>query len=207
MDQLIEFGEVQRGALGVTIQDVTPDLAQALGLSVQNGAIVSSVEPGSAADQAGIRMGDVITAIDGRPVMDSGDLRNEIGLRRRGRSVSVTLIRGEVELVVQAEIQGRTERVAERRGQLGSDVFAGVELAELAPGMAGYGSVEGVAVVDIDPGSPAGRSGLLPGDVIIGVNNKPVVNQQELHEQLEETSRPVALTVFRNGAIIFLVVR
>lgn len=93
MDQLIEFGEVQRGALGVVVQDVTPDLAEALGLNVQNGAIVSSVEPGSAAEQAGIRMGDVITAVDGRPIMDSSDLRNEIGLRRIGRSVEVALIR------------------------------------------------------------------------------------------------------------------
>ena len=207
MEQLIEFGEVQRGALGVVVQDVTPDLAEALGLNVQNGAIVSSVEPGSAAEQAGIRMGDVITAVDGRPIMDSSDLRNEIGLRRIGRSVEVALIRNGDEIVFAAEIRGRTQQDAMQRGELGPDVLAGVELAELATGMPGYGTVEGVAVIDVDRASAAGRSGLLPGDVIIGVNNKPVINMQTLQDQLEETSRPVAFTIFRKGATIFLVVR
>lgn len=73
--------------------------------------------------------------------------------------------------------------------------------------MPGYGTVEGVAVIDVDRASAARRSGLLPGDVIIGVNNTPVINMQTLHDQLEATSRPVALTIFRKGATIFLVVR
>lgn len=207
MDQLIEFGEVQRGVLGVTIQDVTPDLAEALGLSVQNGAIISSVEPGSAADQANMRMGDVITAVDGLPVMDSGDLRNEIGLRRTGRPVDITLIRDGEKLVVQVELSSRTQRASERQDDLGPDVLATVRLEELAPGMPGYGSVEGVAVADLDPGSPAARSGLRPGDVITGVNNNPVSNKQELLSLLNDVPRPVALTIFRNGSTIFLVVR
>lgn len=207
MEQLIEFGEVQRGALGITIQDVTPDLAEALGLSVRDGAIVSSVEPGSAADLADIRMGDIVTAVDGRPIMDSGDLRNEIGLRRSGRSVRITLIRDGEELSVEADIRGKTQRDNERPSETNSDILAGVEIAELGPGMLGYGSVEGVAVVNLDPGSAASRSGLLPGDVVIGVNNKPVHNLQELRNLLDGVSRPVALTIFRNSATIFLVLR
>ena len=124
-----------------------------------------------------------------------------------GRPVDITLIRDGDEIVVAAEIRGRIQQTVTRRDGLRSDVHAGVELAELASGMPGYGAVEGVAVMDVDPASTAGRSGLLPGDVIIGVNNKPVVKMQALQDQLEGTSRPLALTVFRNGATIFLVVR
>ena len=93
MDQLIEYGEVRRGQLGIHIQDVTPSIAEALNLDAATGALVSQVVPGSAAEEAGIQAGDVILAIDGRPVEDSTGLRNMIGLMRLGTDMEITYIR------------------------------------------------------------------------------------------------------------------
>ncbi|NJO67440.1 MAG: Do family serine endopeptidase [Rhodospirillales bacterium] len=93
MDQLTRFGEVRRGRLGVTVQDVTPDMGDALGIETGAGALVAQVEPGSAADQAGILSGDVIVAIDGQPVTSATALRNRVGLIPLGETVDVSLIR------------------------------------------------------------------------------------------------------------------
>lgn len=94
MDQIIEYGEVRRGRLGVTLQDLTPELADSLNLDGEEGALIAQVEPGSPADRAGIRGGDVVTAVDGRPVRSATDLRNRVGLVRAGTGVQVTLLRG-----------------------------------------------------------------------------------------------------------------
>jgi S1-C subfamily serine protease len=105
MAQLIENGEVRRGQLGVTIQNVTPELSEALGLQTTTGALVSSVAPGSAAEEAGIASGDVITAVDGDPVDGTTDLRNRVGSTPLGEVLDVTLIRKGEEQTVQVTIQ------------------------------------------------------------------------------------------------------
>ena len=105
MAQLIENGEVRRGQLGVTIQNVTPELSEALGLQGTTGALVSSVAPGSAAEEAGIASGDVITAVDGDPGDGTTDLRNRVGLTPLGEVLDVTLIRKGEEQTVQVTIK------------------------------------------------------------------------------------------------------
>lgn len=94
IDQLVEYGEVRRGRLGVAIQDLTPDLADSMNLSGDAGAVISKVEPGSPADRAGLRSGDVVVAVEGRPVRSATDLRNRIGLLRVGTPVQVAILRG-----------------------------------------------------------------------------------------------------------------
>ncbi|WP_448190340.1 Do family serine endopeptidase [Azospirillum sp. sgz301742] len=93
MDQLIEHGAVRRGRLGVAIQDLTPDLAETLNVPGDQGAVIAKVEPGSAADRSGLRSGDVVTSVDGRPIHSGTDLRNRIGLVRTGTPVQITLLR------------------------------------------------------------------------------------------------------------------
>jgi S1-C subfamily serine protease len=93
MEQLIRNGEIRRGRLGVAIQDVTPDIAEALGLERATGAIVTSVEPGSPAARAGIQARDVVVAVDGESIEDASALRNKVGLTSAGRTVELRLIR------------------------------------------------------------------------------------------------------------------
>jgi len=104
MTQLAENGEVQRGQLGVVIQNVTPDLMEALGLEDTSGALVASVAPGSAAEQAGMEAGDIITAVDGEPVGGTTDLRNRVGLTPLGQTIKLSFIRGGQEQTVDVTI-------------------------------------------------------------------------------------------------------
>lgn len=105
MDQLIRYGEVKRGRIGVSIQDLTPDLAQAMNTKVANGAVIAKVEQGSAADHAGLKSGDVVVATNGVPVRSGSQLRDVIGLTRVGDSVELTIDRGgsEKKLTIKVE--------------------------------------------------------------------------------------------------------
>ncbi|MEO8557980.1 MAG: Do family serine endopeptidase [Rhodospirillales bacterium] len=103
-DQLVAYGKVQRGRVGVQIQDVTPDIAGAMGLDKVGGALIARVEPGSPADKAGLKQGDVVTAVDGQAVRNSSDLRNHVGLVRVGEKVEIAYRRGKSEDKVTVQV-------------------------------------------------------------------------------------------------------
>ncbi len=129
--QLIEHGEVERGQLGVVIQDVTPDLAEALELDSPEGALVSEVMAGSAAEDADIRVGDVVTAVNDKAIRNSAQLRNTIGLMRVGEELELSIVRDGRSLEVEAEI-GEPSKVTRRGGQNTYD-FAGATLRDATP--------------------------------------------------------------------------
>lgn len=207
MDQLVEFGEVQRGRLGVIIQDLTPDLAEALGVAAQSGAIVSSVEPGTPAEAAGLAAGDVIVAVNGETVEGSADLRQRIGLRRPGEEVEIAFVRdSDTQSVEIALADAGGQRLAARdRGS--SDALAGVRLAPLDRAHPAWGQIDGVVASEIAPATPAARSGLEAGDVITAINRRPVASVREIDRALEDASGAVALTVWRDGRILLVVLR
>ncbi|SDO93624.1 serine protease DegQ [Lutimaribacter pacificus] len=207
MDQLVEFGEVQRGRLGVMIQDLTPDLAVALGVEAETGAIVSSVEPGTPADDAGLIAGDVIVAVDGEGVDGSADLRQRIGLRRPGDEVEIAYVRDGERLVTQVALaDGGGPRLAERdRGA--SDALAGVRLSPLDRNHPAWGDADGVVVSEIAPGSRAAQAGLEAGDVITAVNRQRVGSIRDIDRALEDAPNAVALTVWRDGRTLLIVLR
>lgn len=205
MEQLVEYGEVRRGRLGVIIQDFTPDLAEALGTDAERGAIITKVEPDSPAETAGLQAGDLIVAVDGTPVDGSGDLRNLIGLKRSGSAVEIAILRDGKRSIVTAELQEAQSATASR-----IDVtkrLEGAELRDLTPNDRFFGETEGVLVAGVAPGSPAARSGLEPGDVIVAVNRRPVKNLDELRRGLSGIDGPFALTVQRGPARLFLVIQ
>jgi Do/DeqQ family serine protease len=114
MDQLIRYGEVRRGRLGVSIQDVTPDLAEAMGIERAAGAVITNVEQGSPADRAGLKAKDVIVAVNGRPIEGASDLRNQVGLIPVGERVEVGVMRNGRRLNVSAQVVGRPQRTEAR---------------------------------------------------------------------------------------------
>jgi serine protease DegQ len=180
MQQLIETGSVRRGLLGVNIQDVTPDIAATLELPGNSGALVSQVNPDSAAERAGIQIEDVIVSINGARLRDSGSLRNAIGLLPPGEEVTVGLIRDGREQTVKA-VLGELEQAAavtvvpEQQEEPALDaVFEGAEIVENSAG-----SVPGLLVARVDPGSPADERGLRPGDIITKVNRVRVRSMPE----------------------------
>jgi serine protease DegQ len=205
MGQIVKYGEVRRGRLGVYIQSVTPDLAEALDLSVTDGAMITQVEPDSAAADAGLAVGDVIVEFNGEPIVGAADLRNEIGLAAVGNGISLGVIRDGRRLDIEAEIEEPTVLA------LGSgeaiEALRGADFRNLAPSDARYGSVEGVLVARVKAGSAAARYGLQEGDIVTAVNRTRVSSVAELSAALEQGGETIALEVLRGEARMFIVVR
>ncbi len=207
VDQLLEYGEIRRGMLGVRITDLTPDVVEALDLKVSNGAVVSSVEPDSPAQAAGIEAGDVIVSVDEHVIGSASDLRNTIGLTRAGEEVAIGLVRENRRLDFEVRI-GNAGTIAE--GGVNTDersVLEGAQLSNIPEDHEAYGDVQGVLVSAVAQGSRAYRSGLEAGDIITAVNRQPVSSRSQMLAVLEDISGTVALNVRRGEQLLFLIVR
>ena len=205
MDQLLRFGEVRRGRLGVTTQDLTPDLAKQLGVTVTEGALVAGVEKDSAAEKAGLRPKDVVVAVNERPVRASSELRNRVGLIPIGEEVDMTVLREGRQLKVKARV-GELFQAAAISGE-SVPQLAGLKVAEVQPGMPMYGQVEGVVVTGVERDSAAAKNGLRAGDVILGVNNARVRSAKQFTESLRKAEPPLRLTLARGDYRITLIIR
>jgi S1-C subfamily serine protease len=217
MDQLVANGRVHRGQLGVGVQALTSDLASGLGLKEVRGVLVNSVAPGSPADRAGLRNGDVITAIDGHPVDEPNSLRNRVATTAPDSRVRLSIIRDGKEQQVNAKLGELTaESAAPQRSSAGAgtatgDRHIGVRVEPLTSSLADELGVrkgtQGLVVRSVDPGGPAARAGVQPGDVIIAVNRQPVRSASEIGAALKgSSSRPSLLLINRNGQSLFLTV-
>src|SRR6185437_11003348 len=200
MDQLIKYGSVKRGQLGVSMYTVTPDIAHSLGLSNAMGALVSQVAEGSPAEKAGIHTGDVITSVNGAPVKSNSELRNSIGLMRVGDKVEVGLLRDGKPLKLTAIIADTTASTTQA-GPAESihKAFEGATLADAPEG-------GGALVKSVEPGSAAAQSGLRNNDVIMGANRGRVTNVQQLRERAKGAS-VLVLEVRRGNSVIIIPLR
>jgi serine protease Do/serine protease DegQ len=204
VDQILRFGEVRRGRLGVTTQDLTPDLAKTLGVTVTEGAVVAGVEKDSSAERAGLRSKDVVVAVNGRPIRASSELRNRIGLVPIGEEVEMTVLRAGNQVRVRAKV-GEVFQAVSVSGEAVPQL-AGLKIADVQPGMPGYGQLEGVAVTGSDPGSPAFKNGLRVGDVIVGVSQWRVRSIKQFTEALRQADQPLRFTLVRGEYRITLIV-
>jgi serine protease Do/serine protease DegQ len=200
MDQLIKYGSVKRGLLGVSMYTVTPDIAQSLGLPNAQGALVSQVVDGSPAEKAGIHTGDVITSVNGQPVKSNGELRNAIGLMRVGDKVEIGLLREGKPVHVTAVIADTTVPQPTSTAPEGiHKAFEGATLVD-AP------DAGGALVKGVEPGSAAAQNGLRSNDVIIGANRSKVGTVQQLKDRAKNSS-VLVLEVRRNKAIVLIPLR
>lgn len=206
VDQLVNFGEVQRGQLGVTVQDLTPDLAKALGMDTDVGAIITQVVPESAAENAQLHAGDLIVSVDGRPVDGAADLRSQIGLRRVGAQIEIGVIRDGEPLDITATLRDAGQPQTGPTDH-GSDQLSGADLRDLGPDDPLFGEVSGVVVAQVQSDSRAARAGLQAGDIILAVNRVPVGSLTELRTQLASVDGALALMIQRGSARIYLLVR
>ena len=207
VEQLLEYGEIRRGMLGVRITDLTPDIVEALDLEVSAGAVVSSVEPDSPAKAEGIEAGDVIVAVDEHIIKSASDLRNTIGLTRAGEEVTIGLVRENRRLDFDVRIgnAGTTAEAGIRTDE--RSVLEGAQLSNIPESHEAYGEVQGVLVSAIEQGSRAYRSGLEAGDIITAVNRQPVSSRSQMLALLEDISGTVALNIRRGEQLLFLIVR
>jgi Do/DeqQ family serine protease len=195
MEQLIKYGQVKRGILGVNIYNVTPEIAKEFGLTESTGALVAGVAQGSSAERAGIKTGDIITSINGIVMKSASELRNSIGMLRVGDKVEIGLLRDGKPLKVTALIAERSE--AEMANAV--DIAQGLEGAELADAPAGGG----VLVRSVQDGSPASQAGIKTNDLIVGVGRTPVSNTKSFREAAKGAN--VLVLNVRRGSAVFLI--
>ena len=208
--QLLEYGEVRRGMLGVTISDLTPDVIEGLGLDIERGAVVSEVVAGSPADRAGLQPGDIIVELDGETIDGSSDLRNSVGLVPVESTVPLVYLRDGERHSVNVTIAESAGVALAAAGGSSIPQLQGAEFRNLAAGDPQYGRVQGVLVASVADGSPAARSGLMAGDVITSVGGRTrfaVRSVDELSQIVQQLRGTFALYILRDGRPLYLIVR
>ena len=201
--QIIEFGEVRRGRLGVHIQDLTPELAQAFGVEAGSGALISKVMPDSAAKAADLREGDVITMVDGRAIKGATELRNVIGLARADEEIELTYIRDRKSF--NKKIRIRAVVAESGRGIQISESFEGARLEDVDDSSSQNGQ-PGIRVVEVASGSAAWQAGLRSGDIILSVNRQWVFSLDDLVQIVNGRTSGLLLNIQRGESALFLVI-
>jgi serine protease Do len=209
-DQLIKSGTVERGLLGVVPQDLKPENAEAFGLENTKGVLIPDIEPGSAADKAGLQYTDVILEIDGVPVESADALRNRIAMMKPETKVELTIWRDGKRQKVEVVLGKRTSTAqADGNASSNTSVDLGFTVANLTDELAqryGYEDLSGVIVTDIDPGSQARSSGITEGTLIRQVDGKPVRNVREFNQAMETARKRgrVTLRIYTEGYHYFV---
>lgn len=198
--QMVEFGQVKRGELGIMGTELNSELAKAMKVDAQRGAFVSQVVPKSSAAKAGIKAGDVIVSLNNKPISSFAALRAEVGSLPVGTKMELGLIRDGKPLTINVELQQSTGAKVDS-----GTIYTGVEGASLS----NYDSnkVKGVKVDSVKAGSAAARIGLKKDDVILGVNQQPVTNLGELRKILDSKPSVLALNVMRGDTTIYLLMQ
>ncbi|HET9283961.1 MAG TPA: Do family serine endopeptidase [Candidatus Angelobacter sp.] len=211
---LLKDGKIEHARMGVAINDVTPENASFFHLNNATGALVSQVEPDSPAAKAGVKVGDVITELDGKKVENSGQLQAAISGRRPGDKVTLGIFRDDkttsIPITLEA-IDNNSEQANAGSGEAHGKARWGVSLENLTPDLRDQlqlpSDVKGVVVDSVVPGSPADNAGISRGDVILSVNRKPVQNAAEVKSELGNipTGKDAMVLVWSNGGSTFRV--
>ena len=211
MEQLVKYGEVRRGSLGIQLQDLNAELAEAFGISNRQGAVIVNVLEDTPAQKAGLQAGDVIVSVNGRPVQNAGAVRNAIGLMQVGDRVALEIVRKgwlgiKERLTVTAQLAGEVA-TATRSGELKNPRLSGATFENLPSDSPAYGKVQGVIVREVERGSRAWTNGLRPGDIILSVNQQPVSDLKEFFELVNKENSALLLHVLRGNAVAYMVVK
>lgn len=197
-EQMVKYGQVKRGELGIMGTELSSDLAKAMKVDAQRGAFVSQVLPNSSAAKAGIKAGDVITSLNGKPITSFSALRAQVGTMPVGSKLELGLVRDGKPVNVTIELQQSSQTQVDS-----SSIFSGIEGAE----MNNKGADKGVVVSSVKAGSPAAQIGLKKGDVIVGANQQPVKNIADLRKLLESKPSVLALNIQRGDSTIYLLMQ
>jgi serine protease Do/serine protease DegQ len=204
-EQILETGEVKRGFLGVSIQDISPSLAEAFGLDKKNGALINKVLKDSPADKAGLQPGDVVISIDGKKVRNANDVRNRIGLLPVGEKIQFKLLRDGKEFELVVLVEESTEE--NNKTAITNQLLQGVTVGDIGKGNPYFGKVEGVMILQITRNSKAWKSGLRAKDVITSVNKEPIKNLDEFLSAVDKKEKALLFRVIRGNAASFIVVK
>ena len=195
VESLIKYGKVSHGFIGIGISDVTPDEARFFHVNNASGAVVTQVEPDSPGAKAGLKVGDVITELDGKPVTDAGELQVNVGQSKPGTTLHLKALRDgkSVELPVTLEAMGKKDGDNESADASHGKPRWGLGLADLSPELRqqlqANDDVQGAVVQQVTPGSPADNAGLQRGEVITEVNRQPMHSAADVQKALAGISK------------------
>ena len=202
-DQLIEFGEVRRAYLGVQMQDITPDLAKAFNIGSKQGAVVTRIQSGSAAEKAGLQVGDVVTAIDGEKLINAYSLRNTIGLLMVGQSIQLDILRDGKPQTLHATVEETKKNIPQ--GSV-HPKLTGATFGDIEESSPYFGKIEGVMIYSVKQNSPAWNAGLRSNDIITSVN-KQATETLDKFKPLVHNDKQLLLNITRNGRAQFIILR
>jgi serine protease Do len=213
MDSIIKNGKVIRGWLGVSIQNITPDLAKSLGIQETTGALISGVMKDSPAEKAGIKRGDIITELDGKPVSDSRILRNMVADTAPGKTVTVTVMRKDKKELVKVTLGEFPEAKMAAKADFDFDnVLKDVVVQDLTKELRERinvpADITGVVVSQVPQDNPS-LNALQQGDVIVEVDRKPVANMKEYNGVVSKLGPKdgVLLLIYRDGATVYITIK
>jgi Do/DeqQ family serine protease len=200
VDQLIEFGEVRRGMLGVIMQNLTPELAKAFGLELNSGVVISKVIEGSAAEEAGLKAGDVVVSINGEPIKSASAMRNAVGMLRVGEKMKMEVIRDDRRKTLTAVIKDQVDEAVE--GKKVHERLAGATIEQSNEGDDVY-----LVVTEVEQNSPAWQSSLRKGDIILSVNRKAVKTLEDFKQAVGDKSKQILLNIQRGRSALFILIQ
>ncbi len=203
-EQLIKYGEVKRAHLGVQMQDITPQLAQAFNIKSEYGAVVTNIAADSAAAEAGLKIGDIVTAVDGNRLMNADSLRNSVGLLMVGQTIEIEILRDGKNKALKATVK-ETPKQAQH-----GDVhpkLAGATFGDIEQGSPYFGKLKGVMIYSVKRGSPAAIAGLRANDIITSVDKNIVASLEEFKPYAYSDGKQLLFNITRNGQAMFLILR
>ncbi len=212
MKQIVEYGEVKRGRIGISIRNIDLDLQEAMGLPTRDGALVNEVVEDSAADKAGLKAGDVVVRFNNETILDASDIRNAVGLVEPGTRTDMTYLRDGKRITTKITVEEFDEEPTVLNAEAvdalpAMESFSGAEITKIPENLNPRGGDQGVYVAKVETASKAQRAGLRKGDIIRKVNRTAVKDLKTFENAIEGKSGPFALSVEREGSNLFLAVR
>ncbi|MBS0359147.1 MAG: Do family serine endopeptidase [Proteobacteria bacterium] len=205
MQQLIKYGSIHRGLMGIYVQQFTPELAEAFGGKDMQGALVTQVNPASPADKAGLKPGDLIQVLNGTKIETAAQVRNMIQLLRVGTTVTMQILRQGKQLTLTAATIDAKQN--QNQQQMEDPFLFGLALMDFVQESPIHGHVKGIQIVGATENSFGARAGVLPGDVIIAANGKTVNTISELKQASKENHNQLLLHILRGPGALYLVIK